>query len=62
MNPETVAEIRLATVEALARWEPRIEIEQVDVAIAVSGRFTISMIARFLSDRSPVTISGVALQ
>lgn len=62
LNADTVAEIRIATVEALARWEPRIAVEKVTVeAAAASGRFEIGMVATVRETGEALMLEGVVI-
>lgn len=63
LNEDTTADIRIATVEALARWEPRVEVLQVDVKVAApDGRFEIGMLALYREADAVLTIEGVLVQ
>lgn len=62
LNAETIAELRIATVEALARWEPRIEVQSVSIqAGSGSGVFEISMEAVVRETGEVLTVEGVAV-
>ena len=59
MNPETMAELRMATVEALARWEPRLRITQIDIASDAAGQVQLSISAQVNDGSEVLTIDGV---
>lgn len=62
LNAETVAELRIATVEALARWEPRVEVQSVAVRAGTgSSVFEISMEAVVRDTGEVLTVEGVAV-
>ena len=46
INPETVVDLYQATAEALARWEPRLVLERVQVAEARAGHLTLRLEGR----------------
>ena len=43
INPETIIDVFQATAEALAKWEPRIQVGRVQVSDASAGRLSIDL-------------------
>lgn len=62
LNRETITDIYAATAEALLAWEPRIDLEQVQVESAAPGRVELSVTVRVNSRPEPVTIAGVEVR
>lgn len=59
MNRETLMQIYAATVEALARWEPRIEVERVQASSAAPGRLALDISGVYTPDGTPLLIEGI---
>ena len=59
-NAATILDIRAATAEAILRWEPRFEPEQIDVTLGV-GRVEIEMSGLFLPDGRSVNLEGIVV-
>lgn len=62
MNEATRLDLLSATVEALATWEPRIEVLSVDTAADAAGVVRISMAGRYLPDGREITIDGIEVR
>lgn len=62
MNGETLAELRMATVEALARWEPRISITHIEIGADANGRADLSISGLVNDGTEVLTIEGVPVQ
>ncbi|WP_295044721.1 GPW/gp25 family protein [uncultured Paracoccus sp.] len=62
MNGETMAELRMATVEALARWEPRVSITDIDIIANAAGRAELSISGLINDGTDVLTIEGVPVQ
>lgn len=63
-NPsDRVTEIRIimATAVALARWEPRIQIESITVLNAGGGKLSVTISASDIETGQPVTMEDVTL-
>ena len=61
LNPALLVQIYAATAEALARWEPRIEVTSVAATTAQSGRVSLTLEGRYLPDGRAVTLEGIEL-
>lgn len=62
MNRGTLADIYAASVEALARWEPRIQVTQVKASSAEPGRVTLDVTGNYLPDGKAITLQGIIVQ
>jgi phage baseplate assembly protein W len=58
MNRSTILEIYAATAEALARWEPRVQVETITAEVEV-GRVSLSLVASYLPEGRSVVIEGI---
>ncbi|WP_432256074.1 GPW/gp25 family protein [Limimaricola sp. AA108-03] len=58
MNRATILEIYAATAEALARWEPRIRVEQISAEVEV-GRVSLSLEASYVPEGQLIVIDGI---
>lgn len=61
VNRLTLMEIYAATAEALAKWEPRLRLEQVQAVSAEPGRLELVVYGEYLPDGQPVTIDGIVI-
>lgn len=59
LNSATVLDLYTATAEALATWEPRIDVEDVSADQVEHGRVRISLTGTYLPDGQQVTIDGI---
>jgi len=59
MNPSGLLDLYAATAEALAKWEPRIDVEQVSSETDKSGRVLLTISGRYTPTGEGVTIDGV---
>jgi phage baseplate assembly protein W len=59
INGPTLLDLFTATAEALATWEPRIEVENVSADRAEPGRVVLSLIGTYLPDGQQITIDGI---
>jgi phage baseplate assembly protein W len=62
MNRSTLADIYAATVEALDRWEPRLQITQVAAVSAAPGRIELDISGTYLPDGQEITLDGIVVQ
>jgi phage baseplate assembly protein W len=62
MNRGTLADIYAATVEALAKWEPRIQVTQVKASSAEPGRVTLDVTGNYLPSGKAITLQGIIVQ
>lgn len=56
LNEATLMDVRVATVEALRRWEPRLSVTRVDVDAGGSGVLAISIAGDYRPDGQPVSL------
>jgi phage baseplate assembly protein W len=62
MNSSTIIDIVSATSEALAKWEPRILVERVQVDDANEiGNLALTISAKYLPDGQPIKLEGILL-
>lgn len=59
LNRATLVDIYAATVEALAKWEPRIRVKRVKARTGSAGAVEIDLVGDYLPDGKPVTIDGI---
>lgn len=59
MNAETLTDLYAATVEALQKWETRIQVSQVTATSAAPGSIEISLSGTYLPNGHPVTLNGI---
>jgi hypothetical protein len=59
MNSATMLAIFAATAEALARWEPRIVVQQVTATEAAPGHVVLAISGLYLPDGELVTVDGI---
>ena len=59
MNDATRLDMIAATYEALEIWEPRLQLEQVEVAMPKPGEVTISLAGHYLPTGHQVTLDGL---
>ncbi len=62
LNPDGLVELYAATAEALAKWEPRLELQRVWAEEAgAAGRVAINLECRYLPDGKSITMEGIVL-
>lgn len=61
-NLGTLAEIRKATVEAIARWEPRFKIGSVSITTASPGVIEMDLTGTYLPDGKPIKLQGIVIK
>jgi len=59
MDKATVIDIIQATAGAIARWEPRVRVERVDVADATPGHIEIAIDLRYIETGQSVRMEGI---
>lgn len=59
LNQSTLLDLFTATAEALATWEPRIDVQQVTATEAGPGRVVLELRGRYLPDGRDVIIDGI---
>ncbi|WP_179989887.1 GPW/gp25 family protein [Acinetobacter sp. CS-2] len=61
VNRETLVDYYAAVAEALDLWEPRIQLQQVDITSAVVGSITLSITGKYLIDGQAVRLDGIVI-
>ena len=61
LDAVTVVDIIQATAAAIARWEPRVRVERVQVAAAEPGRVTLDLDLRYLPTGEPARLEGLVV-
>lgn len=59
LNRATILDLYAATAEALATWEPRIDVQEVRAAEASAGKVTISLRGIYRPTGEAVTMDGI---
>ncbi|MFT7086971.1 MAG: phage baseplate assembly protein W [Rickettsiales bacterium] len=62
INGELIAEVYSDIVEALFIWEPRFELDKVDVQSVSPGRITIDLEGIFLSNGEKITLENIEIK
>ncbi len=61
-SPALLVEIYAATAEALAKWEPRLALDEVRYdTIGSDGHVSLTVIGRYRPTGKPVTLEGIIL-
>lgn len=61
LNRITIQKIYAATAGALAKWEPRIDIQKITIESAEPGSIVLTVIGRYLPDGRTVAIEGIKI-
>lgn len=61
LNQRTLGLLRAETVDALAKWEPRLRCDEVKVANVGAGFATLNLVFTFLVDGSVLTINDLRI-
>lgn len=61
VNRETLVDYYAAVAEALDRWEPRIQLQQVDITSAKVGSIELSITGKYLIDGQAVRLDGIVI-
>lgn len=61
LNSQTIVDLYAATAEALIRWEPRLQVSQVQARTLSAGSIEIDLTAIYLPTGQPVFLDGIAL-
>lgn len=56
LNAATLMDVRVATVEALRRWEPRLKVTRVDVTAGAAGVLAIAVAGDYRPDGQTVSL------
>lgn len=61
LNRGTIVEIYVATIEALAKWEPRIAVSRVIAETITAGKITLTLEGTYLPNGQPITVDGIVI-
>jgi hypothetical protein len=61
MDAVTVVDIIQATAGAIARWEPRVRVERVQVGAADPGHISLDLDLRYLPTGEPARLEGLVV-
>jgi len=61
MNRATIVEIYVATIEAIRKWEPRVEITRVIAEAIEPGKITIALEGVYLPTGTALTLDGMVV-
>lgn len=61
LNRGTIAQIYAATVEALARWEPRIRVRRVTTSQVSPGSVVLNLEGIYTPTGEPVVVEGIVV-
>lgn len=61
MNRATLLDIYAATVDALAKWEPRFRVTNVAASSAEPGSVTLQVTGEYVLDGQTVTLAGITV-
>lgn len=62
MNRATLMQIYAATIEALARWEPRLRVERVTASSAAPGRVLLDIRGLYVPEGRPILLDGIEVR
>jgi len=61
-NQSSLMDFYAATVDALARWEPRMRVDKVNASMPEPGRLLLAVEGVYLPDGSAVRIEGIEVR
>lgn len=61
-NADTILDIIAETAVALATWEPRIDVQQVDIDEIAPGRVSLTVTGVYTPTGEPITVDGVEVE
>ena len=62
LNAETLVDLYAATFEALANWEPRIEVQEITAEVPAPGRVLLNLIGVYAPTGAPITIDRIEVR
>jgi hypothetical protein len=62
MNRQTIADVRAAVAEAISRWEPRLQLQQVLISSTEPGLLEIDVSGLYLPNGQQVKLSGIQVR
>jgi len=61
INPGTIIELYVASIEALTKWEPRVRVNRVFVTSVTAGKITLTLEGTYLPNGQPITVDGIVI-
>jgi phage baseplate assembly protein W len=61
LTPATITEIYAETVDALGKWEPRLRVTSVSLALPSAGHIELSITAKYLPSGQTVKLDGIVV-
>lgn len=61
MNSATIIDIVAATAEALDKWEPRLRLDRVELAVVAAGRAELTLYGLYRPNGEPIKLDGIIL-
>ena len=61
INRETLIDIYAAVAEALAKWENRLQLQQVDITSSKIGQLILSLTGKYVLDGKVIKIDGIVI-
>ena len=62
INRATLIDLYAAVAEALAKWEDRITVQQVDITSSQSGQIILAITGVYNIDGNPLRLDGIVIQ
>lgn len=62
INRDTITDIYAATAEAIIKWEPRVDVQQVKITNAVPGLIELTLYGNYLPNGQAITIDGIVIE
>jgi phage baseplate assembly protein W len=62
VNRGLVLDLYAAVAEALARWEPRFDLQEVRATDVVPGKITLSLQGLYLPNGEPIVLDGIEVR
>lgn len=62
INRDTITDIYAATAEAIIKWEPRVDVQQVKITNAVPGLIELTLYGNYLPNGQAITIDGIVIK
>lgn len=61
INPEAAIDVYAEIADALATWEPRFEVSDIDITSVSTGTMTVKITGIYTPDGSEVTLEGIVI-
>ena len=62
LNGETLVDLYAATFEALATWEPRIDVQEITAEVPAPGRVLLNLSGVYVPTGAPITIDRIEVR